>query len=229
MIFYILTSLILAGALGALARKTGPWLLQVAFAASVATCVITASKIAELSPDFFVSAAVGLYSVTFLMTDSLSELYGKREAQRAIWMGLVAELILVFGIIFTLQATPAPFWELQDQYKVVFGTAPRIMLGSILAYLAAQFWDVHFYHWLKGRVSALWVRNNLSTMTSQAIDTAIFYTIALWGTPNLLKLMFVTWLVKLAIAAADTPVLYFIRWVHTSQWTQSTPPAPKEA
>ena len=177
------------------------------------------------------AATVLAYSVTFVCTDCISELYGRRRANQAVAAGFIAMILATALYMLALEWPGASWWENQEAFETVFGAAWRITLGGAVAYLISQFHDVWAFHFWRGRTKGkhLWLRNNLSTMTSQALDTAVFITIAFAGVFPILPVMIGHYLVKLAIAVIDTPVLYLIvSWVRASHSPRSnTPDAPK--
>ena len=130
-----------------------------------------------------------------------------------VWFGFVANIILVI-VIYLGGMIPAPaFWENQEAYNTILGAVPRIVLASMVAYLVSQNLDVIGFHfWSRvthGRF--LWLRNNASTLVSQSIDTVLFVVIAFAGVvPSqvLWQMIWMQYLVKLGIAAVDTPVVY---------------------
>lgn len=154
------------------------------------------------------------YAITFLCTDLMSELYGKREANRLVFVGFVVSVFASVVILLTGLIPAAPFAAEQDTaYKVLLGLNWRFVGASMAAYYVSQTWDVWFFDWLgrktKGRHK--WLRNNASTMTSQAIDTVIFITIAFSGNvPSLVAMMVSQYVFKLVVAALDTPIFYAI-------------------
>lgn len=215
LIVYCLLSLIFGTVVCIIAGKKHPWLVQVAYAATVVACLVTAAKLSPIIPGIYVSVAIGLYSMTFLLTDFLGEVYNKGVALRAVYMGIVAEVVFIFAVILSIKVPAAPFWENQGAFAQVLGTAPRIMIASITAFVAAQLLDVTVFDWLKKKMSGrlLAVRNNCSTILGQTTDSIVFYTIAFWGlVPNLLELIVVTCIIKYIITAADTPFLYLARY-----------------
>jgi queuosine precursor transporter len=210
-VIYIFASLIAATVVCIASKNSRAWLLQVAYAALVVACLITASKLVVIREGFVVSVAIGLYSATFLLTDYLSEVYGKAEATRAIIMGMVAELLVMMAICFAIWIPPAQFWQNQAAMEAILGSTPRIMIASISAFVAAQFADVYIYHWIMDRTGKrmMWLRNNTGTIIAQGIDSVVFYSVAFAGVvPNLGKLILVTWVIKIVIALIDTPFLY---------------------
>lgn len=167
---------------------------------------------------FVLPAAVFVYPVTFVITDTVSEVWGKKEANSLVWLGLIMNLVLTAFLFLGRILPPAPFWEHQAAYEAILGMVPRIVAASMVAYLISQFHDVQaFLFWrrlTKGR--HLWLRNNLSTMVSQLLDSAIFITIAFAGTVEgavLTNMIVSQYLVKLVLALADTPFCYLaVRW-----------------
>ena len=215
MALYIIISLVVATALCMIAGRRRPWVAQIGFAAIITGSFITAPKIAPIVGGVFVSASIGLYSASFLLADFLVEVYSRKHALRAVYMGLISELLVLFAVLMTLGVPSAPFWKDQNAWVTTFGVAPRIMVASLSAFLAAQFLDVMVFARLKKRHKRrlLFVRNNLSTIASQTVDSIVFYPIAFLGTPgvDLFSLIAVACVVKYAIAVLETPFLYLSR------------------
>lgn len=167
---------------------------------------------------FVLPAAVFAYPVTFVVTDTVSEVWGKKEANDIVWLGLIMNLVMTAFLYLGRVLPPAPFWEHQPAYEAVLGMVPRIVAASMIAYLVSQLHDVRaFLFWR--RVTAgkyLWLRSNLSTMVSQLLDSIIFITIAFAGTVEgavLINMIAGQYLVKLILALADTPFCYLaVRW-----------------
>jgi hypothetical protein len=114
-----------------------------------------------------------------------------------------------------LRWTPAPFVseEFLRSFESVLGFAPRIVVASITAYAISQTHDVYAFHFWRQKTKGkfLWFRNNASTMVSQLIDTVIFITIAFYGvfpTNAILSMIVGQYILKLIIAAVDTPFMY---------------------
>ena len=185
-----------------------------AFAALLIIANVVAVKPLALG-DWVLTAGIVAYPFTFLVTDTLSEVYGRRTATRVVWMGfalsvLMAALVYVAGVL-----PAADFWEGQAAFDDTLGAVPRIVLGSMIAFLVSQNTDVFVFHAVGRRTGQrhLWLRNNASTMVSQAIDTLLFVSIAFAGTVStgtLLNMIVTQYVVKLAIAAVDTPFVYLL-------------------
>lgn len=159
-----------------------------------------------------------LYASTFLVTDILSEKYGKKEAKKAVLYSFSIMLLWLLGSQMILLFTPNASDYINDSLMVVFGLVPRITIASLLGFICSQNIDVFLYHliWKKtgDDKSKLWLRNNGSTLVSQAIDTVIFTFLAFWGTyPTdvFFSILITTYLFKAVVAVVDTPFIYFAR------------------
>jgi len=155
-------------------------LISLFIGALLITNVIT-SKYLQIANFTFTAGALS-YPFTFSILDIIIELYGKEKAKHVVWLGFFASLLMT-SIIFIAQKVPidevhSPIT--QNNFELVFGFMPGIVLGSMTAYLTAQLIDVQLFEWIKtctkGRY--LWIRNNVSTLCSQLIDTAIFGLVA---------------------------------------------------
>ena len=163
-----------------------------------------------------------LYGAIFLATDLLSEHFGKKSALQAVWSGLFASVILVISTQFLLAFVPNGFDTMQGSLETLFAVTPRILFGSFLAYLVAQHLDVFLYAKIRKMFPAkswLWLRNNGSTMISQLVDSIIFTAVGLTSfsflpiegfipTELFWEITWATYIIKLIVAAIDTPLLY---------------------
>ena len=188
--------------------------LAVIFTTALIIANIIAVKLVAIG-SWVVPAGVIAYPLTFLLTDVIAELYGRQVATRVVWVGFGASLLMVLLIFVGKVLPPAIFWQEQPAYDAIFGVVPRIVGASMLAYLVSQHHDVASFHFWRRKTGArhLWLRNNASTMVSQALDTGLFITIAFWGTvPSavLVNMLITQYLIKLAIAAVDTPFCYLL-------------------
>lgn len=182
------------------------------------TCLIVANIIAVKIISVFgwvVPAGVIAYPLTFLFTDVIAELYGRKTATRVVWLGFAANILMVALIFGSKLLPPAAIWESQPAYESILGMVPRIVLASMIAYLISQHYDVFAFHFWRRKTKGrfLWLRNNASTMVSQAMDTGLFITIAFWGTvPTavVMEMIVTQYVIKLIIAACDTPFCYLL-------------------
>lgn len=158
-----------------------------------------------------------IYASGFLVTDILSENYGKREAQKAVAIGffslIATTLIMNVCLLFAPSGDPNSM-AMFESLRGIFSLMPRIAIASLTAYIISQKHDVWSYHFWKKKFSAdkhIWIRNNLSTMISQFIDSIVFTIIAFAGIlPKevMLEIFITTYVLKWLVAAADTPFLY---------------------
>ena len=189
-------------------------LLACIFAGSLVLAAVMASKIIKVGP-IVVPAGVLAYCLTFLITDVISEIWGKEEAQTVVMGGFIT-LVLVFVLTTaSIVWPPASFWPHQKAYQTILGSSARIMVASLTAYLFSQYHDVWAFHFWK-RVTDqrfLWLRNNASTIVSQLLDSVIFITIAFYGSLPLMPLILGQWVVKVGIALLDTPFVYLLVYV----------------
>lgn len=183
------------------------------FVTSLVIANVVAGKVLDLF-GLIVPGAVLLYGITFLMTDLMNELYGREEAQRLVKTGFIAAVFASLMIYLTSLLPAAVFAQQAARaYDTLLGMNFRFVFASMVAYYISQTWDVWIFDKVRRRTKgkAKWLRNNLSTMSSQLIDTIIFITIAFIGDVPSLGIMIISqYVVKLAIAAVDTPVFYGI-------------------
>lgn len=167
---------------------------------------------------FSTTAGNVLYAASFLVTDILSEKYGKKSAGKAVKYGLCVTALWVIGTQLTLAFVPNANDYISESLKGVFGLVPRVAVASFIGYACSQTIDVFLYHyiWEKTgqKTEKLWIRNNLSTLTSQAVDTIVFTTLAFLGTyPTkvFVSILLTTYLFKAVVAILDTPFAYIAR------------------
>lgn len=192
--------------------KNGLYILIVA---SVITANIQVVKTVEI---FGLVATLGnvLYASIFLATDILNEVYGKKEARRGVWFGFIGVALMTLWMQFGLRFIPHASDFAQGPLNTIFGLMPRIAAGSMTAYLVSQHHDVWAFQFWKRKTRGrfLWVRNNASTLVSQAIDSVIFCLIAFWGvfdTGTWIEILTSTYLLKLVVGVIDTPFLYLAK------------------
>lgn len=164
---------------------------------------------------FEVSVGILPYPVTFLITDLISEIYGKKKANQVVTTGIFASFFSLL-IVFVSNNVPATDWSPigNELFHTVFGFTAVAVFASMMAYLFAQYVDIQIYHFWKKRTQGkhLWLRNNFSTFTSQFIDTftVLFllcsFSIIEWDLFG--KLLLSGFLFKVIVAAFDTPFLY---------------------
>lgn len=194
-------------------------LLNGLFIATLIVANIVSAKIVSFWGLVIPAAIVG-YPITFLMTDVIGEIWGKKEANRTVKLGLICQLLSLVLIGLAIALPVAPFADNQAEFQSIMGQSFRVVAASLTAYMLAQFNDVFIFHKLKEKTNGKhkWLRNNLSTMTSQLIDTAIFITIAFYGTvPNIWVMIASQYLIKFIYALIDTPFFYYLTREHKKE------------
>ncbi|MDD3122298.1 MAG: queuosine precursor transporter [Candidatus Izemoplasmatales bacterium] len=168
---------------------------------------------------FGLTATLGnvMYGTIFLGTDALNEIFSKKDAKKAVYLGFYVMISTLILMQLALVFIPNESDISQSSLQTIFGFFPRIVVGSLFAFICSQLLDVSLFQWIRKLLPEnkwLWVRNNGSTIVSQFFDTLIFVPIAFWGVYDFetLKWIFVTtYLIKVLVAALDTPFLYFMK------------------
>ncbi len=173
----------------------------------------TAGKITQLWI-FPVSVTVFYFPLTYLIGDLLTEVYGYRHARRATWILIFAQILTAVIYTFVVIMPPALGFKFNDAYTIVFGQAPRIVVGGLIAFFAGQF--VNDFVLAKMKVMTkgkyLWTRTIGSTIAGQFFDTVLFYSIALSNViPSglLFQTILSGWLLKVMVETVMTPVTYY--------------------
>ena len=187
------------------------------FIASLVTCNLIANKFVTVDLGFkvfIVSAGILPYPLTFLVTDLISELYGQKKANLVVLSGFFASLFVLLFLWLGGQFNAIPDSLVNDAtYDSVFRNAWRLIAGSMIAYLFAQFVDVRIFHFWKKLTDGkhLWLRNNGSTIASQLIDTTLVICIlfvGVWNADQILSAIIDGWVFKMLMAILDTPIIY---------------------
>jgi len=189
-----------------------PFILLVSiFVGALVISSVLASKIITIF-GLFVPAGVLAYCITFVVTDVISEIWGKERANRVVFSGFIALLVAFLLIRIALFWDAAPYWREQKAFSTILGRTSRIIIGSFIAYLASQYHDVWAFHiWRKLTGERhLWLRNTASTVVSQFIDTLVFIPIAFYGTMPVFPLIKHQYIIKVLIALLDTPFVYLV-------------------
>lgn len=174
-----------------------------------------------------------LFATTFLITDILSEIAGKKQAQQAVWIGIAANILFVLVSQSWLMYVPSVNdWAVQYM-KAIFSNTPRLMLASLVVYAIVQVFDVWLYHkwWaLTQRLSGdrrgfLWVRNNGSTLISQLLNAVLYTLFAFYGTydvSSLVSIILSSYVIFLFTSLLDTPIVYWARRIHEKKQLSQT-------
>ena len=199
-------------------------ILTAIFIASLVTCNLIFQKFFTWTAlgiqNFALSVGIIAYPVTFIVTDLISELYGKRRANQVVLAGFFAS---VFTVVLVYVAMAVPTAEISPldnaTFEKVFGLSGPAFFGSMLAYLTAQFIDIRIFHfWIRlTEGKYLWLRNNASTMCSQLVDTSVILLILCYAGvipwESFYSLLWMGWMFKVFVAFIDTPIIYFCIWL----------------
>ena len=164
------------------------------------------------------------FAVTFLVTDILSETEGKKEANKAVWIGVFTSVFFICMTQSWMLYTPSESDWVMPSITAVFSNTPRMMISSLVVYAISQLIDVQLYHlWWRftekhfgDKRRFLWVRNNGSTLISQILNTALFTIFAFWGTyeiGTLFSIMISSYVIYIVTSLCDTPFVYLARLI----------------
>lgn len=171
---------------------------------------------------FGIRVSVGIFFIPllFLITDIIAEVHGRQKAKAFVYISVFVLLFTLLAMYLAIKLNPHSAWPNQEAYAVVFGASLRMTIASVIAFVISQFHDVWAFHYWKKRTKGkyLWLRNNLSTMGSQLIDTVIFMFIAFHNVAPKFNFMFIVGLIipyyifKVFFALIDTPLVYLGVW-----------------
>ena len=204
-------------------RFFGKYGLYTAVVLGIVLGNLQGGKVSELELfgySFTASMGAILYSGIYFATDVLNEKYGREEANRAVLLGFVANVAVMITLLISIQFRPSDITgsalEVHNAIATLAGYSPIFVIGSLTAYLISQTFDVWFFHKIRSYTgeSKLWLRNNLSTITSQLLDTMIYqFTWVMAGMD--LKTAFLIavtkYIFKVFIAGIDTIFIYWVR------------------
>lgn len=184
------------------------------FVATLLISNIASSKILLLGPFTFDGGTL-LFPIAYIFGDVLTEVYGYSKARKVIWIGFFCAILMsvVFAIVQFLP--PAAGWENQTAFELILGVTPRIVLASLIAYLAGSFSNSFIMAKMKliTRGKYLWSRTIGSTIIGEGLDTILFCTIAFFGIlpiELLLAVIVSNYLFKVGIEVLFTPITYKI-------------------
>lgn len=205
-------------------------LLASVFLASLVVCNLIAQKFLTVDLGFKVftlSAGALPYPITFLATDLLSEIYGRRRARLVVWSGFAASVFTLIALWLGTQFDAIPESPVSNEtFDAAFSGTWRVIGASMIAYLVAQFVDVRLFHFWRRLTNGrhLWLRNNASTVVSQLLDSLLVVVVLFAGEmppAEMTSIILDLWLFKALVALADTPLFYYGTWV-MQRWRPTT-------
>ena len=197
-------------------------IITASFVAVLILSNIASTKIAAVGSISFDGGTI-LFPLAYIFGDILTEVYGFARARRVIWIGFTMNILMVatFWIVGMLPADP--MWGLQESYMNILGVVPRIVLGSLAAYLVGEFVNSIILAKMKVKSDGkqFWKRAIGSTVVGQALDTTIFLVIAFAGILPW-SLIWVIWytnyIFKLAVEIVLLPVTYrVVNWLKAKE------------
>ena len=203
------------------------------FIASLVVCNLIVQKFFLWEPFgirefFYLSAGILPYPLTFLVTDVLSECYGKRRANQVVMSGLLASVFVV-AVVWIADRIPSiggvdvdtgvaiSGQQFDHYFHQIFGKTGRAVGASMVAYLFAQLVDIQLFHFWRRLTKGkhLWLRNNASTVASQLLDTTLVVSLLFVGTEaqgRIPQMILAGWTFKACAALLDTPLFYGVVW-----------------
>ncbi len=166
-----------------------------------------------------------LFAATFLVTDILSECEGKKEANKAVWIGVFSSLFFLLLSQSWRLYIPSENDLIHSSVESVFSNTPRMIISSLAVYAISQLFDVWLYHkwWaftekkFGDKRKFLWLRNNGSTLISQILNTLLFTLLAFWGqydAKTIISIFLSSYVIYIFTSILDTPAVYLARKMH---------------
>jgi len=191
--------------------------------------LIGPAKIAQLELPLLGTIVLGagalFFPISYVFGDILTEVYGYSRARRVIWAGFAGLGFASFMAAVVVALPPAPFWKHQAAYEVAFGSTWRIVAASMIAYFCGEF--VNSYTLAKMKILTagkwLWTRTIGSTIVGEAVDSALFYPLAFYGSgiipdDKLPLVMLAQFVAKVSVEVAFTPVTYkVVGWLKRAE------------
>ena len=175
---------------------------------------VISGKIIQVSI-FTLSAASLCIPINYIFADVLTEVYGYKQARRATWILILSTILMAVFFQLAIFLPPAPGFKGNEAYTLVLGQVPRVVVGAWVALFAGQITNDFVLAKMKllTKGKYLWTRTVGSTVVGQAVDSTLFYTIALYNVIPagfLMKAILSAWFLKVMIEVVMTPVTYYV-------------------
>ncbi len=205
------------------------WVMAAFVTVLICSNLIGPAKIAQIDlPVLGVltfGAGVLFFPISYVFGDILTEVYGYSRARKVIWSGFAALAFASIMASLVVALPPAPFWKHQGAYEIAFGSTWRIVLASMIAYFCGEFVNSLVLAKMKilTRGKHLWSRTIGSTIVGEAVDSALFYPLAFYGTgiiPNdkLPMVMLAQFTLKVGVEVVFTPLTYkIVNWLKRAE------------
>jgi uncharacterized integral membrane protein (TIGR00697 family) len=195
-------------------------------AALFVTCLLTANTMATkliTIGGVVLTAGIVIFPISYVVGDVLTEVWGYAATRQVIWLGFACNTLMVAALWLGGELPAAPFWKGQGAYETIFGHTPRVLVASFLAYLVGEFANAFVLAKLKVATQGrwLWMRTIGSTVVGQALDSAVFVTLAFAGVVPagaLVHIVAAQWIFKVVYEAAATPLTYAaVAWLKSRE------------
>lgn len=194
------------------------------FALYITSMVLVNTLGSKITTIAGVRTSVGVFfiPILFLVTDIIGEVHGRKVSALFVNYSAIMLLFMFLMMALSIQLPPNPTWTLQESYESIFGSSMRMTVASLISFYAAQQIDVLAFSVLKAltKKKHLWIRNNVSTILSQFIDTTVFMFLAFYRmsdrftVPVIFSMIIPYWLFKVVLALLDTPLCYLgVYWL----------------
>lgn len=197
------------------------------YALSITATIVANIEVLILVNAFGMEQTLGniLFGTTFLITDILSEVSGKKASEKAVNMSMLALLCFIILTQSWFLYTPSENDFVFQSIKNVFSVTPRVMITSLVVYFISQRFDVWLYHkWWDlttkksgSKKKYLWLRNNGSTLVSQFINNILFNLgsfLFIYDIPTLINICVSSYIIFIVTSLADTPIVYLARYIN---------------
>lgn len=188
------------------------------FTALTSTVLIVSNLSSTKMFDFFGTGLVWdggaiLFPVSYVLGDVITEIFGFKNAKKVIWTAFAMNLIAVLALYIVQLLPPGPGWENQAAYETIIGFMPRIVAGSLIAFVTGQILNAYVFVRIKEITKGkhLWQRALGSSLVGDLVDTVIFTTIAFIGTistSQFVGLMVIAYISKMVGETVLLPVTY---------------------
>lgn len=185
----------------------------------VAIATVLANIITAKTVDLFkLSNAIGtvLFASTFLATDILNECYTKKDAKKAVYIGLLSNIVLIAATQIALLYKPSEIDYANGAMETLFGLNLRIAISSSVMYFVSNMLDVILFDKIKKKTNGkmLWLRNNISTILCNCLENFLFIGFAFYGLYDIHTIFIIalsTSIIEVIVAICDTPFLYIAK------------------
>ena len=176
---------------------------------------IVVQKVVPVFWGFILTAGDFIFPLVYVLDGILTEVYGYSASRKVIWMALFSNVLMALVIMFAISLPHAPDWSYQEQFALILGRAPQIVLASVIAFLVGEFINSYLLAKLKVIMNGkkLWLRSFGSLAIGQGVDTVLFSIIAFWGimsSHNILLLSISVYCFKLLYELLAIPIIYLV-------------------